>query len=126
LNASVSVNGQRVEDLSFSLGVPAVAQAPAPESAAPAAARAPESPPSAARARAPAPDAPDGFRPVRVVELERYMNRYVRLHEQGQSPREGTLVQMSGGNAVLERAYGTGHIVVKVPLARVNRAEVQF
>lgn len=128
LNATLSVNGKLVQDLSFELGPVLAARAgPEPKAGgdagrAPSALK-PSSAPPALRARKPP---ADEFREVRVAELSRYMNHYVRLHERGQSPREGTLVQMTGSNAVLERRYGTGHVAVKVPLPRVDKAEVMF
>lgn len=128
LNATLSVNGKSVQDLSFELTPVLAAQSKPQPKAAPEAWRAqpaesPSAPPPAPLARErPA----EEFRVVQVADLGHYMNRYVRLHERGQSPREGTLVQVTGRIAVLERRYGTGHIVVKVPLPVVEKAEVKL
>ena len=128
LNATLSVNGKHVQDLSFEIGPVLTAQArPEPKTDSdvkqPPPALKSSSAPATASTREPA---TDEFRVVQVTELNRYMNRYVRLHERGQSPREGTLVQMNGRVATLERRYGTGNVVVKVPLPRVDKAEVMF
>lgn len=127
LNATVSVNGKRVQDLSFEIGPVLAARAqpdakPDSDAKPPPALKSVSAPPTAS-ARAPA---ADKFRVVQVAELGRYLNRYVRLHERGQNPREGTLVQVGGRVAVLERRYGTGHIVVRVPLPLVDKAEVMY
>lgn len=128
LNATLSVNGKHVQDLSFEIGPVLMAQArPEPKTDSdvkqPPPALKSSSAPATASTREPA---ADEFRVVQVTELNRYLNRYVRLHERGQSPREGTLVQMNGRVATLERRYGTGNVVVKVPLPRVDKAEVMF
>jgi len=128
LNATLSVNGKRVQDLSFEIGPVLTAQArpdtkPDGDVKQPPSAPKSSSAPPAASAREPV---ADEFRVVQVADLSRYLNRHVRLHERGQSPREGTLVQVSGRVAVLERRYGTGHIVVRVPLPLVDKAEVMF
>lgn len=129
LNLGVNVNGKPVNDISFNFGVlerPQVADATTPsKTPAPPALRQPVR----ANPSAPTPERsnePVGLRPVRVAELDRYLGRYVRLHERSQAVREGKLLQISGGAAVLEREYGTGNVVVKVPLARIERAEVEF
>ena len=128
LNATLNINGKPVQDLSFEIGPVQTAQVrpeakPESEVKPPVPAQKPSSAPPAAAAREPV---ADQFRVVQVAELGRYLNRHVRLHERGQSPREGTLVQVSGRIAVLERQYGTGHIVVRVPLPLVDKAEVMF
>ena len=128
LNATLSVNGKHVQDLSFEIGPVLTAQA-RPEAKPDSDVKQPppvfksSNVPATASARKPA---ADEFRVVQVAELGRYMNRYVRLHERGQSPREGTLVQINGRIVVLERRYGTGHILVRVPLPLVDKAEVMF
>jgi hypothetical protein len=123
LNATLTVNGKLIEDLSFEFSAPVVARATSPAQAAD-----PQAEPKRVAIR---PHASSGgtpstqeYRSVETAELERYIDYYVRLHEAGQQPREGRLTQISGGVALIERRYGTGLVTIKVPLTKIARAEV--
>lgn len=117
LNLTLAVNGKPVEDLSFTAGVPPAVAASSPEEDA-------EVTPVA-----PAPEAAEPtreYRAVPVATLGRYLNHQVRLYERGQKPREGTLLEVANGNAVIERQYSGGSMSHKMPLAAIARAEVWF
>jgi hypothetical protein len=126
LNLTLTVNGKPVDDLSFSIGPPpTVAASPGEQDSKPT-----EVKPVAA-APAPAREAdtaePSGeYRVVPVADLSRYIHRQVRLHERGQKPREGTLLEVTGGSAVVERFFSGGSMSLKVPLGAIAKAEVQF
>ncbi|MBI3899520.1 MAG: hypothetical protein HY308_14680 [Gammaproteobacteria bacterium] len=120
LNLVAHVNGKPIEDLSFVYG-----ELPA---AAPAVAAAPEPPPAAkppVSASVAPPAATGQFRPVLIAELKRYLHRYVRVHERGQPPREGTLVEVTNRMAVLERRAQGSVTVARIPLTRIGSAEVR-
>lgn len=128
LGATLSVNNKPVQDLSFDYGTPAPAIARAPAETAAPKEKTAEKP---ARPAVPARRSPDKepsgtpeYRAVPVKDLGRYVNYEVRLHEIGQEPRLGVLLQITGNTALIERRYGTGTITIKVPLTRVARAEV--
>lgn len=130
LNAQVTVNNKRVEDLSFSFGRPALAKRTLPSQEPVAEVTPPE------RATAEAKEAPkirrlqagnearDDFRAVPVKDLGGYVNQTVRLHRRGQPMREGVLIQVAGGSASLQRRFGANDVVYTVPLISIERAEV--
>jgi hypothetical protein len=128
LNATLTVNNKPIEDLSFEFGAPT----PAPQVAHAPTKRTdtPTDPKQTAIPAYPPATAPSSgqeeYRTVRVGDLSRYVDYYVRLHEAGQEPREGVLTQVSGGVAHVERRYGTGKITVKVRLRSVARAEIRL
>ncbi len=128
LNMSVSVNDKPIEDLSFSFTTPTTAQPKRPEEKTAGATNPPEStagPPSVDRAISARDDPADDFEIVQVGDLARYVNRTVRLHEIGQQPREGILTQVTSTAAMVERRYQGGNIVIKIPLAKRDKAEVE-
>jgi hypothetical protein len=129
LNLAVSVNGKPVNDLSFQMNVPVPAAAALPGGAVAEAGKER----AAIRRTSPAPTAAERetprepeFRVVPVTELSRYVDHYVRLQERGQGLREGVLLEVTAGTAVVERRYGSGTISLKIPLPRIERAEVRF
>lgn len=127
LNAQVTVNNKRVEDLSFSFGNPVFAKAmpPPQESGVPperAAAVAKEAP--QVRRLEAAKEAEEDFRAVPIKDLSGYINHTVRLHPRGQPMREGVLIQIVGGIASVQRRFGANDVMYKVPLNSIERAEV--
>jgi hypothetical protein len=129
LNAQVTVNNKRIDDLSFSFGKPTFAKAsprqetaataPPPAGVAAVAKEAPQFRPVETRSE-PAED----FRPVQVKDLSGYINQTVRLHPRGQPMREGVLMQIAGGVASVQRRFGINDVVYKIPLTSIERAEV--
>jgi hypothetical protein len=100
LNLTVTANGKPVEDLSFALVAPSV---------------------PTAVARGPQDDAKPQQLPAARPPPQ------VRVQERGQSqPREGTLLQVFEGNAVIERQLTGGSMSLKIPLPRIVKAEVQL
>ncbi|HEX9627982.1 MAG TPA: hypothetical protein VGA00_13670 [Acidiferrobacterales bacterium] len=139
LNPLVSVNGEVVSDLSFqhkpqlaaraAAPVPAAAPRPRPaEADAAADADAPsgtEPPPQRLAAVASKPSR-SGYAPVAPAELARHLGRKVRLHVGGGLVREGKLVDLQNGVAIVERRYDGALITLKVRLVEIERAEAYF
>ena len=125
LSLTVVVNDKRIDDLSFSFGAPVAAAAPQSQEPAAVAAERTEPAMRAPRAARQQNEEPDDFRAVQVADLSRYVSYTVRLQERGQQTREGVLTQVTGTAALVERRYGSGNVVIKVPLANIVKAEVR-
>ncbi len=122
LNAKISVNNKPVEDLSFEFTGSRPGKAKSETNAK--AEKAPTKSKRVAIAAYRKPRPPEEYSAVNVNDLGRYLNKRVRLHQFGQEPREGILIQVSGGVALVVRRYGTGNVSVKVPVRLISRAEV--
>ena len=61
---------------------------------------------------------------VRVVDLGKYLDHKVRLRVVGGLVREGKLVDIDKGVAVVVRRYTGALVTVRVPLVQVTTAEV--
>lgn len=111
LNAGVSVNGQPVNDLSFTY---------TPRER-------PQSALASASATAPAPATPappSVYRRVRIKDLHQYVGRNVRIEQAGDKLREGVLIQAQYGIAIVERRYADGKTTVEVPIRLIEKVEV--
>lgn len=136
LNATVKVNGQRVDDLSFSLGEPV--QVAAKDEASSASADNATAPvegiseggqrPRARRAYEDLPTANTRemkYRSVPVDELEKIVGEYVRLTVGENRVREGSLTRVMNRTAYVEvRLAASSTIVVQIPFANIKTAEV--
>lgn len=137
LNLRVSVNGKPIPDLDIST----VAAAPTVEpkksaeqiDAAVAAAEKKNqpAPPVAKPASPPSPIASaelekEQFHNVPIKELTQYLNKRVRLTLVRGATREGLLLQVANGAARVERRYGTGTMVLAIPVKDIERAEVFY
>ena len=135
LNTTVKVNGQRVDDLSFSLGAPVQvaatdqASGTKPEETAPVEGitEGGERP----RARRAYEDVPTAgtremkYQAVPVEELEKIVGEYVRLTVGENRVREGSLTRVMNRTAYVEvRLAASSTIVVQIPFANIKTAEV--
>lgn len=138
LNATVKVNGQRVDDLSFTILEPAPVAAQAPTAGAdtqaadagqPAASQSETGPrPRARRAYEDVPTASARDRTYQIIsvdELAKSVGEQVRLTVGGNRVREGALTRVLNNVAYVEvRLAGTSTVVVQIPFTNIQKAEV--
>jgi len=136
LNPTVKVNGERVEDLSFS--IPALTRLAAVQSSensavGSASAVAEEAPSTGARPRVrrayeDVPTATNDdvqYHTVAVAELGKSVGEYVRLTVKGNRVREGTLTRTLNQVAYVEVHLAPGStVVVQIPFERIQTAQV--
>lgn len=108
LNATLTVNGTPVTDLSFQLKPRTVAKAS--ENADTGAGAAQKS----------------GYQIVRSAELPKHIGRSIRIREKRAAVREGVLAEVTATQVTLERRYGGGVVTFNVPLKQIEKVEVLF
>lgn len=114
LNATLTVNGTPVTDLSFQLKPKTVAKAS--ENADPGVS-------STSEERV---AQKSGYQVVRNTELPKYIGRSIRIREKRAAVREGVLAEVSATQVTLERRYGGGSVTFKVPIKEIEKVEVLF
>ncbi len=106
LGAHLRLDGQVIDDLTFSLPGRAPIAGDTPDGELPR-------------------PAPPRYRPTAVEQLGRYIGFRVRLHVGDDTPaREGVLAELVNGRASLEQRLQGGRLTLYVPLRTVRRAEV--
>lgn len=65
------------------------------------------------------------FVPVPVAALEELIGRRVRVTQQGEPVREGILVAVTGGEALVEQRLPKGKVVAYVPLREITEVQVE-
>lgn len=113
LNATLTVNGTPVTDLSFQLKPKTVAKASENDGGAGVA--------SEERAAQ-----KSGYQIVRSAELPKYIGRSIRIREKRAAVREGVLAEVTATQVTLERRYGGGAVTFNVPLKQIEKVEVLF
>jgi hypothetical protein len=114
LNLRVSLNGKRLQDLSFRSQAMVEAQRQAA---------------NAAQGQAPAGDASvrprPAYLPTPVTQLHRYLGRNVHLSERGRAqPHIGVLVSVQDDEASVEKRVHGGTLTVHVPFQDISQIDV--
>ncbi len=64
------------------------------------------------------------YRSVAVASLSRYLGHRVRLRARGEPPRQGILLKVAEGEAMVEQRFQGGTLTIPVPLQQLIGAEV--
>lgn len=109
LNATLTVNGTAVTDLSFQFKPKTVAN---------------DRGTSVANEEQAAQKS--GYQIVRSAELAKYIGRSVRIREKRAAVREGVLAEVTPTQVTLERRYGGGAVTFNVSVKQIEKVEVLF
>lgn len=112
LNATLTVNGTPVPDLSFQLKPKTVAKGSVVGTEK-----------NAGEERSPQ---KSGYQVVRSADLGKHIGRQIRIREKRAAVREGVLAEVTPTTLTLERRYGGGAMTFNVSIIQIEKVEVLF